>query len=109
MKFLACSRLMCGGSGGTFGIGLDLEHHRTIGRQRFVPGGADTLGVVDEDALEPDQLGEAGDRARRGCAAMASNFGSPSITRCSQVTWFRSSLFKTQQIQCGLDQSLPVL
>ena len=23
------------------------------------------------------------------------------MTRCSQVTWFRSSLLKTQQIQCG--------
>src|SRR3954453_242413 len=32
----------------------------------------------------------------------ALNFGSPSMTRCSQVTWFRSSLLKTPQIQRGL-------
>src|SRR5205823_1713575 len=31
----------------------------------------------------------------------ALNFGSPSMTRCSQVTWFRSSLLKTPQIQRG--------
>ncbi|GJE53535.1 hypothetical protein GOFOIKOB_6619 [Methylobacterium tardum] len=35
---------------------------------------------------------------------LASNFGLPSITRCSQVTWFRSSLLNTQQIQVLLDQ-----
>src|SRR5947207_1754191 len=32
----------------------------------------------------------------------ALNFGSPSMTRCSQVTWFRSSLLKTPQIQRGV-------
>src|SRR3954468_21816913 len=34
------------------------------------------------------------------CEAL--NFGSPSMTRCSQVTWFRSSLLKTPQIQRGV-------
>ena len=38
----------------------------------------------------------------------ASNLGSPSITRCSQVTWLRSSLLQTQQIQVGLGPVAPV-
>ena len=40
---------------------------------------------------------------------MALNLGLPSITRCSQVTWFRSSLFQTQQTQCGVAQSFQYL
>src|SRR5690606_40502388 len=39
----------------------------------------------------------------------ASNFGSPCITRCSQVTWLRSSLLNTQQIHCGFCHSLQYL
>lgn len=33
-----------------------LEHHRPIGREGGVPGRADRVGIVDPDALEPDQL-----------------------------------------------------
>src|ERR1700739_546286 len=32
----------------------------------------------------------------------ALNLGSPCMTRCSQVTWFKSSLLKTPQIQRGV-------
>src|SRR5690606_37379654 len=39
----------------------------------------------------------------------AANFGSPCITRCSQVTWLRSSLLNTQQIQRGSGHSLQYL
>ena len=50
---------MCGGSGGTSGIGDRLEHDRPVGGERLVPGRPDLVGVVDADALQPDQLGVA--------------------------------------------------
>ena len=52
MKFLASLSVMCGGKGGTFGIGVGFENDRTIGRQRFVPGGPNLVWVIDEDALQ---------------------------------------------------------
>ena len=40
---------------------------------------------------------------KSGTSCDASNFGSPAKTRCSQVTIFRSRLFKTSIINFGLD------
>ena len=39
---------------------------------------------------------------RPGICCVALNFGSPSIARCSHVTWFRSWLLNTQTTQVWL-------
>ena len=83
------------------GIGLHLQHHRPVAGQRLVPRGAQLLGIVDSRCPAGRSSRRSGDRARRESAARRRTSGSPSITRCSHVTWFRSSLLNTQQIQRG--------
>lgn len=41
-----------------FGIGLHFENDGAVGGQGFFPGGAELIWPVDEDAAEPDKLGE---------------------------------------------------
>ncbi len=99
---------MCGGSGGTSGSVLTSSTHRPVGGERLVPGRAEPVGIVDIDALEADQLGELVIGHVRDAAATPRTSGSPSITRCSQVTWFRSSLLNTQHDPARVRPVAPV-
>jgi len=62
---LACSIVMCGGSGGHLGIGHRLVDHRSVGGERLIPGGSDLLGAVDADPDEAQHLRVAGIREVR--------------------------------------------
>ena len=83
------------------GIGLHLQHHRPLARPAPRPRPRQLRPGVDVDALSGRSVRRSCGTATLGMSCEASNFGSPSITRCSQVTWLRSSLFKTQTIQRG--------
>ena len=91
------------------GIGLELEHHRPVGGSASSQAAPMRVGIVDRRCPSGRSARRSGGRARSGMCWVASNFGKPSITRCSQVTWFRSSLFQTQQIQLRVCPALPVL
>ena len=78
-------------------IGDRLDHDRPVGGERVVPGGADLApGRSTRMPVEPDQLARSRRRGSRAASCEASNFGSPSIARCSQVTWFRSLVVEHQ-------------
>ena len=57
-EVLCLLQVMCGGSGGTSGSVLHFEHHRPIRRQRLVPCRAQSVGIIDINALQADELGE---------------------------------------------------
>ena len=66
---LACSKRMCGGSGGTSGSVITSSSGGPAGRQRLVPGRPDVLGPVDPDAVQAEQprvvgVGEVGQHLR---------------------------------------------
>ena len=42
-----------------FGVRLDFQHHGPVTGERLVPGAREPRGIVDENALQADQLREA--------------------------------------------------
>src|SRR6266849_2479842 len=40
-----------------FRIGDELDHARSVGGQRLLPGRADALGAIDPNSFQPDRLG----------------------------------------------------
>ena len=73
-------------------IGDRLVEHRFHGRrERLVQAGPTSPGESTRIPLKPSSSAyRAYGKSGRSCEP--SNFGSPSMTRCSQVTWFRSLL-----------------
>src|SRR5438477_10018572 len=101
---LACLRVMCGGKGGTSGSVLNST---TTGRSvanACSQADATWSGLSTYMPLSPINSANLW-YGTFGMRCDALNFGSPSMTRCSQVTWFRSSLLKTPQIQRGFFHS----
>ena len=93
------------------------RHSGSVDRPRARPGRsaasassharADLVAVVAEDPRQADQLRVRGvGEVRHHC--VPGNFGSPASTRCSQVTWFRSWLLKTQKDEPLVVPPLPV-
>ncbi len=83
---LACSKRMCGGSGGT--SGSVIASISTVGRRPPAPRPSarrTASGVVDPDPLQPDAVPRSARRESRAASWESSSFGSPDITRCSQV------------------------
>ena len=59
MKFFACFSVICGGSGGTSGSVLTSSTTGRSDASASSQAAASWSGIVDEDAAQPDQLGEA--------------------------------------------------
>src|SRR4051794_4940114 len=95
--FFACSRVMCGGSGGTSGsvrtsstTGVFADSASSHALRMSSP-------LSQKIPLRP-QSSPYFAYSKSGSHCVPMYLGSPSITRCSHVTWFRSWLLKTQKM-----------
>jgi hypothetical protein len=53
---------------------VDIQHHRAVGGQGFIPGWTHVLGLIHDDALEAQQLGIARiGKVRQGVFWLPSN------------------------------------
>src|SRR5436305_15069893 len=94
--FFACSKVMCGGSGGTSG---SVFTSSTTGRSAASASSQAPCIASPLSQKMPFRPTSSAYFAysNSGSHCVPGNFGSPSMTRCSQVTWFKSWLLKTQK------------
>ena len=87
--FFACSTEMCGGSGGTSGSTFTLS---TPGRSEASASAQAAPTESAESQKIPFRPMSSANLwyGTSGIHCVPGYFGSPSIARCSQVTWFRS-------------------
>ena len=104
---LACSHGTCGGNVATFGVD-DRIDQRMDGRRLSAASQA-RRGPrrSDPDARQPERLGKPRVAEVRQVLSRGT-VGLPDITRCSQVTWFRSRLLSTMHDQPRVGPFLPV-
>jgi hypothetical protein len=68
---LACSKLMCGGSGGTFGVSHHLDKHRPVGGERALPPGSWVPASITAAVAREENIYDGAASARRQAAAGA--------------------------------------
>ncbi len=91
------------------GIGDRLDHDRPVAADSARPCPARSPRVGRRGCRSARASRRSARTGSRAAPARPSNLGSPSMTRCSQVTWLRSWLLSTSTTSCGLFHSLPVL
>jgi hypothetical protein len=91
------------GQEGYVGVDDRLDEDRAVGTEGVAPRGVDVAGMIDLDSREAEQLGVTR-IGKSGRAWLSSKRGSPSISRCSQVTSASSRLWSTRTTNLGSSQ-----
>ncbi len=108
-KGLACSSVMCGGSGGTSGSTIASSTHRPIRGEAPRPRPRRPASGRRRGSRAARAARRSARRGSPGAPATPRTSGRPAIARCSQVTWFRSWLLSTSTISRGSVQRFQYL